>query len=652
MAKRDPRMREDGWTALLGSDSSVSPSLIGADRAAFAGNVMFRGGFPATRDGLDQLPLVYPTTEIAEWVEENILQGAAIYTPRYGSAFVVASIGGRIFTIDPMGWAVREITPTLVTTTAAAFTAPAVGGQVAVTLTDGSRVYAGYPITINGFIYNVVSTANPTITVKNVTAPAGNVAAGSAAIILDVNSPINGRAWLKQAESFLIIQDGQARALIFDGAALFRSSPTKQQVPTGTVMAYGIGRLWVAVNKNEFVASDLVRGSSGTVQYGNVDAILYFKENTLIAGGGAFTVPIQSGEITAMEFMPVLDTSTGNGPLIVFTERGAFSVNVPLLRTDWPLVTSPVQTVVLTGNGAVSAYATVATTNSDIFFRSKDGLRSFVLAIREFQNSWGNTPVSSELSRVLDKDDEVLIRYSSAIQFQNRLWFTVSPKPLPEKEQGAYHDGMATLDFHPISNMRQKSPPTYDGVHAGIKPTLLFKGVIDGRERAFVWALNEDNHNELWEMSVKEPFDNGDRRIKNFLETKSYPFQNPLELKRLEGVEIYVKEVMGRVDFTLFYKPDDYPCWIEWGRQQVVCANWRDCPEPDALCTTPVVYRPGYKTRLSFGQPPRVDHDVDDKPAQYGYEFQFRLEWEGRCVIRKFVAKAFIPDEEPSKRVK
>lgn len=645
-------MREDGFVALLGSDSSVSPSLIGADRAAFAGNVMFRGGFPATRDGLDQLPLVYPTTEIAEWVENNILQGSVVYVPRYGSAFHVASIGGRIFAIDPMGWLVREITPTIVTATAAAFTAPAVGGTVAVTLTDGSRVYAGYPIMINGFTYSVVSTATPIITVENVDAPVGNVVAGKAVIILDVNSTINGRAWLTQGKGFLFIQDGQARCIIFDGTKAFRSDVTKRQVPTGTVMKYGKGRLWVAVNGDEFVASDLVRGGSGTAQYGFLDAILYFTENALIAGGGAFSVELESGKITAMEFMPVLDTSTGVGPLIVFTERAAFSVNVPFLRSDWALMTSPLQTIVLTGNGATSAYAAVAGSNSDLFFRARDGWRSLVLAIREFQNSWGNTPISSELSFVLDKDDEVLLRYASAIQFKNRLWFTVSPKPLPEKEQGAYHDGMATLDFHPISNMRQKSPPTYDGVHAGIKPTLLFKGIIGGRERAFVWALNEDNHNELWEISKDEPFDNKDRRTKGFIETRSYSFQNPLELKRLEGVEIYVKGVKGRVDFKLFYKPDDYPCWIEWGRQQVVCANWRDCPEPDALCTTPVVYRPGYKTRLNFGQPPRVDHAVDDKPAREGYEFQFRLEWQGHCVIRKFAAKAFIPDEETSTRVK
>lgn len=655
---REPKIQKDGFAVLLGCDSSVSPSLIGADKCAFSGNVVFRGGFPTTRPGFNQRGLTYPTTEIAEWIEDHVLQGSIVYKPKYGPSLIIASIGGRIFSIDPQNsFTVQEITPTItVAVSAPGFVAPAVGAQVSFEITDPAHITAGFPIVIGGSTYTVIgiATTSPippapvyTLTVQNVNATPGPVLAGTAIISLDVNSYIEPRAWMIQAEIFVIIQDGLALPIIFDGSKCFRSDPSVYQVPTGTVMKYSQGRLWVAVNKNQFVASDLVRGSSGTPTYDRVDGLLYFKENSYIAGGGAFYVPYQSGEITAMESIPILDTSTGNGPMIVFTENGAFSVNAPTDRAVWAALTSPIQTVVMTASGAVSAYATIASTNSDIFFRSPDGYKSFAFAIREFKDSWGTTPISSEMNRVLSKDDDTLIQYSSAIQFDNRMWFTVAPLLLPEKEQGAYFQGLATLDFHPISNMRQKAPPDYDGIHAGIQPTLLFKGIVDDKERAFCWTLNADNRNELWEISKDDPFDNGDGRPKSFVETRSMVFASAMELKKLEAVELYLDDVKGRVDFKVWYKPDQYPCWIWWGRDQATCTNWRDCPTGSVLCTEPITYRPGFTTRLNFGQPLDTDEAADDKPSRFGYEFQLRIEWEGHCRIRKSVTRVSMPDEDP-----
>jgi hypothetical protein len=117
----------------------------------------------------------------------------------------------------------------------------------------------------------------------------------------DRNSSILRRAWFCEGEDFMFIQDGQAGCLIYDGASVIRSDIAAQQVPTGTCMAYALGRLWVALpGGRSYVASDLVYGDSGTPAYGRRDAILYFKENTLLSGGGAFGIPFLSGNITAM----------------------------------------------------------------------------------------------------------------------------------------------------------------------------------------------------------------------------------------------------------------------------------------------------------------------------------------------------------------
>lgn len=648
MRHESKKIVSDGFVSLLGGvDSSRSPSLIQQDQAAWAGNVDFRNGFPKTRPRFFQVPLTYPTDEIADWVENHALQGSVVFYPEYRQAVIVASIGGRIFEISEDGQ-VSEITPVLLTTTIAGFTAPAVDDEVVVMVSDAGIVKEGLPITINGSRYTVESVSGMSVTVTNLNATPGAVASGATVIALDANSSTNGRAWMQQAEIFLIIQDGQRLPIIYDGSKSIRSDITKQQVPAGTVMAYGKGRLWVAVQGNKFVAGDIVGGEVHNPDYERVDSVLYFTENTFLKGGGAFSVPLQSGNITAMIFMPVLDTSTGNGPLLVFTESAVFSCDASEDRDTWGATRSPIKTIVIVGSGAVGQYAVAQTTNSDIFYRAKDGVRSFYLAMRQFTNSWGNTPNSTEMDRVLPFDDPLLLQYGSMIQFDNRLLFTVQPLPTLEN---AYHRGIGVLDFNLISSMRGKAPPVYEGVWSGFQPTLLFKGTISGVERAFAWGRSASGLNQLWEFGKNSGFDNSDARVSSFLETRSMfgRSQNasPLTAKRIESIELFIDDIKGTVDFTLYYKPDQYPCWVTWGRVQSVCSDYRTCDaDSDGECEDPVVKRPTYKTRLNFGQPSDTDQDVDDKPARMCYEAQFRLQWVGHCRIRKGLIRFSDLDDE------
>lgn len=635
------RISRDGLlSALSGVDSSRSPSLIAQDQLAFAGNISVRDGYPTTRSRFGQRPFYSPSEEIAEWIASHEIQGAAVFTPRYGDAVLVASIGGRIFQISPLsGFAVKEITPTLITTTAANFTTPNVGSSVTVLVTNPTTVHAGYPIIINGSRYMVDSMAGPTLTVTNLDAPLGVVTSGATVVAIDPNSAGNPRAWFQQAELFLIIQDGQRRPIIYDGTKSFRSRIEDKQVPVGTVMAYGKGRLWVAVNKNEFAAGDIALGQAHDPQYNKLDSVLYFTENTFLASGGNFSIPIQSGSITAMVFMAVLDTSTGNGPLLVFTEKAVFSCDASEDRDSWANTRSPIKTIVVVGSGAVGQYAVAQTTNSDIFYRARDGVRSFYLAMRQFTNSWGNTPNSTEMDRVLPFDDPLLIKYGSMIQFDNRLLFTVQPMPTTVN---AYHRAIGVLDFNLISSMRGKAPPVYEGIWTGFQPILLFKGDIGGKERAFAWGRSAEGDNELWEYDKASGYDNNSSRVQSFFETRAMfgrePSASPLSLKRIESAEIYVDSIKGEVDFTLYYRPDQYPCWVEWGREQSVCSVYENCATEES-CEVATVKRPTFKTRLNFGQPPDEDQAVDDKPARCGYEFQLRLEWTGHARVRKVLLR-------------
>lgn len=647
---REAKILRDGSLSMLGGvDSSRSPSLLSQEQTAWAGNTIFRDGYAQTRPRFFQKALAFANDEQAEWIETHDVQGSTIFAPKYRNAVIVASFGGRIFEIDPLaGFTVKEITPRRMTATAVNFTTPAVGSSVTVQVADANVIPVGLPIEIDGARYLVVSISGSTLTLQNINAPLGVVVTGATVMALDPNITSRPRAWFQQAELFLFIQDGKMRTIIYDGSTSFRSDITKQQVPVGTVMAYGKGRLAVAVNGNEFAWGDIVGGQLNDPKYATIDNVLYFRENTFLAGGGSFSIPLQSGEITAMIFMPVLDTSTGNGPLLIFTERAVFSCNASEDRDTWQNTRSPIQTIVMIGNGAVGQYAVAQTTNSDIFYRARDGVRSFYLAMREFTNSWGSTPNSTEMDRVLPFDDPLLLKYGSMIQFDNRLLFTVQPLPT---QVNAYHRGLGVLDFNLISSMRGKSPPVYEGVWTGFQPVLLFKGDIGGMEHAYSWARNAEGRNELWEFGKTTGFDNDDSRIPSFIETRSMfgrePYASPLLLKRVESVEIWVDRIRGQVDFTLYYKPDQHPCWVEWGRTQAVCSDYRTCDDEEAvLCTIPVEKRPTFKTRLNFGQPLDEDMDVDDKPSRICYEAQFRLDWLGHARVRKILVRFTERDDE------
>jgi hypothetical protein len=557
--------------------------------------------------------------------------------------FAVWSVGGRFFAIDIFnGGKVQEITTTLSTVTTTNFTVPAVGSSVTVMVSDADRILVGYPVVINSKHYNVTAKTANSITATNVDdTPAGVIASGAAVVYLQPNSDKQGICWMIQAEQFLIAQDGLSQPFIFDGATSWRS----QDMPVGTVMAYGIGRLWLAIHgfvADAFVAGDIVRSrDSGTAAYDFTDSILHFTENTFLNGGGSFSA---FGTIRAMTFMTSLDTSTGQGPLLVMTETTILSVNAPTIRALWAIITNPIVTQSLVSNGSAGFYSTLPTTNGDIFYRALDGMRSFYYAMREF-GSWGNVPISSEVTNIIRDDDADLLLYTSGILFDNRLLMTSEARPTNE---GALFKGIIALDFHTISRMGQKSPPAYDGVWTGIDVLWLFKVKFGRRERAFAAVRGAAANNELWEITKDNKFDGVDGRIKWRFISRNISFSSAMEAKRLEGLDLWVDNVVGQVDLTAKYRPDEYPCWNNW-RAESVCANYRECHT--VACNIAPTFRPGYKTRIPFGQPLDAEDPNDNKPMRIGYEFQISLEGEGYCELRKLRCKAIEIEEEVSPTV-
>lgn len=455
------------------------------------------------------------------------------------------------------------------------------------------------------------------------------------------DSTATRQVWMAEANGFLVVQNGRDKAFIWDGASGRRADPFGEggtrEIPTGTVMRYANSRLWVASpDRTSFVAGDIAFGPTGTLQYGRADSVLKFTENTYLNEGGAFGVPENSGQITAMAPVGQLDTATGQGPLQVFTTSAIFSINAPTDRTQWKNLTNPIQSVSMVDAGATSWTSPVAV-NSDIWFRSVDGIRSFGVGRRDF-GTWANLPQSYELTRVMDLDDTRLLDYSSSAVFDNRLLTTVSPQF--SYDHGVYHMGLAALDFSGVTALGSEGQPSWEGVWTGLRILQLVSGTFSGVRRCFAFALSSDDEIQLWELTRDIRFDiRGTESVPIVcsVETGAYNWNSGFDLLKLVHGCLWYDELEGTVQFSVYYRPDQEPCWKHWSSWSS-CAAMETCLTEDSAtgcAAAPLTLSKQYRRRRVLPQPA---DDVDTRLGKLyrtGDEFQIRIAWRGSVKLRK-----------------
>lgn len=583
----------DGQTSFeKGVDTYQAPTRVPRNQSCLLINNTTRQDYVGTRPGWKQVNLRFLRFDEAtdKYVidantkagfEEGYFQGFSGYVPDSGPSHLVFSVSGRLFRVGALsGGIVQEVVKA-----------------------DGTAI--GRP------------TSRP-------------------------------QAWFKQAEIFLVVQDGQSLPLIYEGESVRESDvdglggtdaggkPLKE-VPVGTAMEYSQGRLWVTLpDGRSFVAGDGVYGPTGTEAYASRDSVLKFTENQYLAGGLPFAVPANMGPIRAMTALANLDTSLGQGPMQVFTPSGAFSIEAPFDRNLWSLVTNPIKTVSLFDQGALSPWC-VSLVNGDAWYRSLDGIRSFFIARRDF-GTWGNRAMSYEVIRHLKDDDVSLLDRSSAALFDNRLLVTCSPQL--DSRHGIYHRGLVVLDFIPLTALSGSAPPCWDGLWTGMDVLQIATVESQGITHCFAAVLAPPDDGgirriQLWELTRSAGLDleaDGTKlRIARALEGPRLDFQNRLEQKVLEGCEIWADKVRGDVDFALFYRPDDYPCWFLW-RAWHICARIERC-STGGPCLSGLNLQPQYRTRMTGTRPPDITIPSLKQASRVGYTFQYRLETTGDAEI-------------------
>jgi hypothetical protein len=416
---------------------------------------------------------------------------------------------------------------------------------------------------------------------------------------------------------------------------------TIPEMEIGRMGAYGLGRNWYSLpDGRSFRATDIVGGTSGSPAVANRDSVLRETENTYLDSGD-FIIPGNIGAITSMTFTAMLDVSLGQGALQVGTPSSFFSVNTPVDRSIWQSLENPILTQSLIGFGPLAQNSTVLA-NSDTLFRSPIGLGSLILGRREF-NTWGNTPISREVQRIINQDtDRALLAFGSAVVFTNRLLHTSKPTSGPN---GVFHRGFIALNFEPISSLGGKAQSVYDGLWTGINTLQVVAGTFFGVPRCFLFSYNiQFDRLELYELLLDDAakFDNNgieDVRITWTLETaslfKDVKGKGQFDSVQLQDGEFYLSDIVGTVDFEIWYKPSFHPCWVLWHQGQV-CAKERDTSD-----SADDLVKPANRVAIGIGKPSSDTCDpINNRPYCVGETFQFKFVFTGSCKFYGALFKA------------
>lgn len=149
---------------------------------------------------------------------------------------------------------------------------------------------------------------------------------------------------------------------------------------------------------------------------------------------------------------------------------------------------------------------------------------------------------------------------------------------------------------------------------------------------------------ELWEITTKRGDDNDRTQIVWNLETRKIDHGGNRNLKELHSAEMATMLESGDVNYTLQYKPDDYPCWLDWYTWQRCyskCTTAPGCPTPFQL------FQPGYFPKKIVPPPEESCLPIGKNTLRFN-TIQARITVKGIATITSFGVRA-IDKTEASK---
>ena len=283
-------------------------------------------------------------------------------------------------------------------------------------------------------------------------------------VVTEIATQLNeytDKVYMTQVESHFVIQDGINIPKILTGSAIRSADHSVDEVPVGTNMAYGQGRLCVQISPKHFRIGDI------HLAFDPIN-VLKFRETKILNEGGGFTVSGKLGEIVSLQFANVADTSTGDGPLLAICQNGfsTFAINNP--RATWSNI--PIQKVQLIGSSITGneAYTNIG---EDILYRSPEGIRSYAVGRTESESGFRYTELSREVSEYIDYDTNFDAKYLSMAFFDKRLLSLTSPKNLKARST-KYNEALADYTNKRNLSLQDVSTVTDDNIRSTYETRL------------------------------------------------------------------------------------------------------------------------------------------------------------------------------------
>ncbi len=549
-----------------GMNSAVDPSLLGTDQAAKAINASLDRQLFTTRMGSRVMAVD------GEWDRTQPVQGALYYDPKRGT-------GAQVFSDD----------------------------SASIILAAGGCKYRIFP--------------------KATTATLEDITGGF------VQDPDVNLIWMTQAENYVIAGDGKTSTYIFDGESPSYSTGfvgvgdrDSSSVPQGAgAMAYSNGRLWVTVDSRRILASDSLHGENLT----DSTDLIKFTEQVYWATGQWFSAPSSMGNVVAMMILPVRNTRTGQGQLMVHcVNGGVFSIDTNIYpRENW--ANSPMVNVFLSDTAATGPYA-LDSSEGDQFFRSRTGLQTLRSASAESRLlGRPNKPISEEVGGWLEKDYVPYLRFASLRTWPQEELMLCTTAPFVEGPS-TLHRGLVALDWDPVDS--GQTPPAWLGLWTFPKPyryiAKMVRGLFADDERMFAIHRDEDGKHSLIEYDKTLKYDiledGTEKRITMKVETRELNATQPYSKMSIASGSLHLRDVSITTDWTVNIRTDENQTWTKW-RSGNICFD--QCNDPCSL-----VKQQPRNVEIELGKPP--------ESVKNGRRIQFQIVITGWCRIEGLLARA------------
>lgn len=398
--------------------------------------------------------------------------------------------------------------------------------------------------------------------------------AGSAPFCDQPFSKFADAVFMEQRGRYLVCQDGINPPVILDGPSARIADRSNQEVPGGTVMADGWGRLaLVGPGRRRIYFSDHEVDPTTT-------PLRFTDGATYLFNAPYFEVPASVGRVVAMEFMPFADTATGLGPLVVFGERGTVTYDVGIPRANW--ATSDISKLVLPNIGASSPWGTVAR-NGDLFFIDHQGrIRTVRSAIAE-SGAINSMLIDRKVFPYYKDEDPYLRRWRYAMQYGNRLYVSIQPTvyPIPDGEgrrNGVHCRGLVVLNLDPPYPHQDRGGFVWEGLWTGLQPAGMASGLFSsdpdsaGREVAVIISRDPDGISRAYTIDEHAAYDTAPsqtqglapKAVETIVIPRYFDFGSPLLTKRLDYSSIRLSNIRGHTKVVGRWQPDTMPDDVTW----------------------------------------------------------------------------------------